>query len=148
MPSMAGAWLVCWNGVLTWRDDVAVELACMCAGALTWQVCWRAQEFEQTGTRLAQALTQKDSIARKKAAMSNDVAKALARLSSGLYIVTAAHRGGARGAMVASWVAQVRFSRCYLLFFLFSLSFVIRARPRNVAVLSQRGKLLPDLQVS
>ena len=39
--------------------------------------------------------------------MSNDVAKALARLSSGLYIVTAAHRGGARGAMVASWVAQV-----------------------------------------
>lgn len=67
-----------------------------------------AQEYEQTGTRLAQALTQKDSIARKKAAMSNDVAKALARLSSGLYVVTAAHRGGARGAMIASWVAQVR----------------------------------------
>lgn len=70
------------------------------------------QEFEQTGTRLAQALTQKDSIARKKAAMSNDVAKALARLSSGLYIVTAAHQsGGARGAMVASWVAQARYTR-------------------------------------
>ncbi|CAL8463908.1 g3443 [Coccomyxa elongata] len=67
------------------------------------------QEFEQTGTRLAQALTQKDSIARKKAAMSNDVAKALARLSSGLYVVTAAHRGGARGAMIASWVAQASF---------------------------------------
>lgn len=57
------------------------------------------QEFEQTGTRLAQALTQKDVIAKKKLAMSNDVAKALARLSSGLYVVTAANKG-ARGAMV------------------------------------------------
>ena len=74
--------------------------------SLTWLGVLLVQEFEQTGTRLAQALTQKDSIARKKAAMSNDVAKALARLSSGLYVVTAAHRGGARGAMIASWVAQ------------------------------------------
>ena len=40
-------------------------------------------------------------MARKKAAMSNDVAKALARLSSGLYIVTAAHNG-AQGAMVGA----------------------------------------------
>lgn len=57
------------------------------------------QEYEESGTDLAQALTQKDAMARKKAAMSNDVAKALARLSSGLYVVTAANKG-AQGAMV------------------------------------------------
>ena len=60
------------------------------------------QAFEETGTDLAQALTQKDSMARKRAAMSNDVAKALARLSSGLYVVTAAHTEGAQGAMVCA----------------------------------------------
>lgn len=46
-----------------------------------------------------QALTQKESVAKKKAAMSADIAKALARLSSGLYVVTADSKG-ARGAMV------------------------------------------------
>lgn len=59
------------------------------------------------GTDLAQALTTKDSIAAKKAAMPADVAKALGRLSSGLYVVTAAHNN-ARSAMIASWVSQVR----------------------------------------
>ena len=49
----------------------------------------------------AQALTQKESVAKKKAAMSPDIAKALARLSSGLYVVTADSRG-AKGAMVAA----------------------------------------------
>ena len=48
-----------------------------------------------------QALTQKESVAKKKAAMSADIAKALARLSSGLYVVTADSKG-ARGAMVRS----------------------------------------------
>lgn len=38
--------------------------------------------------------------------MSGDVAKALARVSSGLYVVTAQHNN-ARSAMVASWVSQV-----------------------------------------
>jgi len=38
--------------------------------------------------------------------MSTDVAKAMARISSGLYVVTAAH-DGARSAMIASWVSQV-----------------------------------------
>jgi len=67
------------------------------------------QLFEESGTDLAQALTQKDTIAKKKAAMSPDVSKALARVSGGLYIVTAGQGTGARGAMVASWVAQASF---------------------------------------
>lgn len=63
------------------------------------------QGYEEAGTDLAQILTLKESITKKKAAMSADVAKALARVSSGLYVVTAAHTN-ARGAMIASWVAQ------------------------------------------
>ncbi len=47
--------------------------------------------FEEAGTDLAQALTQKDAIAKKKKAMPTNVATALARVSSGLYVVTAAH---------------------------------------------------------
>lgn len=47
-------------------------------------------------------------IAKKKAGMPADVAKALARVSGGLYIVTAAHTT-ARSAMVASWVSQASF---------------------------------------
>ena len=47
-------------------------------------------------------------MAKKKQAMPAEVAKALARVSGGLYVVTAG-RGGARGAMVASWVAQASF---------------------------------------
>ncbi|EFJ49873.1 hypothetical protein VOLCADRAFT_89311 [Volvox carteri f. nagariensis] len=66
------------------------------------------QLFEEEGTDLAQALTAKETLARKKAAMSSDVAKALARLSSGLYVVTAQHNN-ARSAMVASWVSQASF---------------------------------------
>lgn len=54
-----------------------------------------------------QALTAKDAIARKKAAMPPEIAKAVGRLASGLYIVTAA-QNNARSAMVASWVSQVR----------------------------------------
>lgn len=53
----------------------------------------------QCGCTYAQALTQKESVAKKKAAMSSDIAKALARLSSGLYVVTADSKG-AKGAMV------------------------------------------------
>lgn len=47
--------------------------------------------FEEAGTDLAQALTQKDAIAKKKSAMPSSIATALARVSSGLYVVTAAH---------------------------------------------------------
>lgn len=66
------------------------------------------QGYEEAGTDLAQLLTQKETMARKKAAMPAGVSKALARLTSGLYVVTAATQG-ARGAMVASWVAQASF---------------------------------------
>lgn len=44
----------------------------------------------------AQALTNKEVIARKKAAMCGDVAKALGRISSGLYIVAAAQDNARR----------------------------------------------------
>ncbi|KAF6259934.1 flavo protein [Scenedesmus sp. NREL 46B-D3] len=66
------------------------------------------QAFEEAGTDLAQALTNKEVIARKKAAMCGDVAKALGRISSGLYIVAAA-QDNARSGMVASWVSQASF---------------------------------------
>jgi len=49
-----------------------------------------------------------DKIAKSKLSMSGDIAKALARVSGGLYVVTA-ERGGAKGAMIASWVAQASF---------------------------------------
>ena len=65
------------------------------------------QGAEEAGTDLAQAITKKEAIAKKRG-MSTDVAKALARLSSGLYVVTAANTT-ARSAMVASWVAQASF---------------------------------------
>lgn len=73
------------------------------------------QLFEESGTDMAQALVQKDTIAKKKAAMPAATAKALARVSGGLYIVTAAgstsssSSTSARSAMVASWVAQASF---------------------------------------
>jgi flavin reductase (DIM6/NTAB) family NADH-FMN oxidoreductase RutF len=66
------------------------------------------QGFEEAGTDIAQLLTQKEAMAKKRVAMSSDVAKALARLSSGLYVVTASNNS-ARGAMIASWVAQASF---------------------------------------
>ena len=63
------------------------------------------QGIEEAGTRLAQVLTKKDSIAKMKASMAPEVAKSLARVSGGLYVITAANKS-ARGAMLASWVAQ------------------------------------------
>ena len=53
-------------------------------------------------------LTKKESIAKMKASMPADVAKALARVSGGLYVVAAVNNT-ARGAMLASWVAQASF---------------------------------------
>lgn len=55
-----------------------------------------------------QALVAKDNIAKKKSAMTSDVAKALGRISTGLYVVAASHNN-ARSAMVASWVSQASF---------------------------------------
>ena len=66
------------------------------------------QLFEEAGTDLGQLLTKKKTLADMKSAMSPDVAKALGRVSGGLYVVTAA-QGTARSAMIASWVAQASF---------------------------------------
>ncbi len=66
------------------------------------------QGIEEAGTRLAQTLTKKENIAKMKASMPADVAKSLARVSGGLYVITAANKS-ARGAMLASWVAQASF---------------------------------------
>lgn len=67
------------------------------------------QAFEEAGTDLAQMLFQKERIAQLKEGLASDVAKALARVSGGLYVVTAANVGGARSAMIASWVSQASF---------------------------------------
>ncbi len=66
------------------------------------------QGYEEAGTDLAQFIMKKEKAAKQRGAMSPDIAKALARLSSGLYVVTAANNS-AKGAMVASWVAQASF---------------------------------------
>ena len=50
-----------------------------------------AQGYEEAGTDLAQLLNKKETITAQKAAMSPDIAKALAKLANGLYVVTAAH---------------------------------------------------------
>jgi len=66
------------------------------------------QLFEESGTDLGQVLTKKEALRAIKSAMSPDVARALGRVSGGLYVVTAA-QGTAKSAMVASWVAQASF---------------------------------------
>eukprot|EP00238_Polyblepharides_amylifera_P011544 CAMPEP_0196580318 /NCGR_PEP_ID=MMETSP1081-20130531/28501_1 /TAXON_ID=36882 /ORGANISM="Pyramimonas amylifera, Strain CCMP720" /LENGTH=572 /DNA_ID=CAMNT_0041900157 /DNA_START=273 /DNA_END=1991 /DNA_ORIENTATION=+ len=64
--------------------------------------------YEESGTDLGQALVCKKKIADVKGAMTNDTAKALGKLSGGLYVVTAA-KGTAQSAMIASWVSQASF---------------------------------------
>ena len=68
----------------------------------TLQIC------EESGTDLGQVLTKKETLKAMKNAMSPDVAKALGRVSGGLYVVTAA-QGTAKSAMIASWIAQASF---------------------------------------
>ena len=66
--------------------------------------------------------------------MTGDVAKALARVSGGLYVVTA-ERGGAKGAMIASWVAQASFEPLGLT--------IAVAKDRAIESLMQVNTLLP-----
>jgi flavin reductase (DIM6/NTAB) family NADH-FMN oxidoreductase RutF len=73
-------------------------------------------------------LTQKKVIETKKANMPNDIAKAIGRISGGLYVVTAT-KGSSKGAMVASWVSQVS---DLLAFFLDSLTSLLRKHPPRV----------------
>ncbi len=67
----------------------------------TYQLC------DEAGTDLGQLLTRKENIKQLKA-IDADLDKALGRLAGGLYIISAA-KGGARSAMLASWVAQASF---------------------------------------
>ncbi len=67
----------------------------------TYQLC------EESGTDLGQWLT-RDRTVKKIKSLDADLEKALGRISSGLYILTAT-RGGVNGAMVASWVMQASF---------------------------------------
>ncbi len=62
---------------------------------------------EEAGTDLGQRLFRERSVKQIKA-LDNDLEKALGRLSSGLYILTA-QQGNLSSAMVASWVAQASF---------------------------------------
>ncbi len=65
------------------------------------------QLCEESGTDLGQWLTQRDRTQKLKA-IDTDLEKALGRISSGLYILTA-KKGDLTGAMVASWVCQASF---------------------------------------
>jgi flavorubredoxin/flavin reductase (DIM6/NTAB) family NADH-FMN oxidoreductase RutF len=67
----------------------------------TYKLC------EETGTDLGQTLSQAGKLKKLKA-LDADLEKALGRISSGLYIITA-QKGEVSSAMLASWVAQASF---------------------------------------
>ncbi|HZG40917.1 MAG TPA: flavin reductase, partial [Nodosilinea sp.] len=65
------------------------------------------QFCEEAGTDLGQALAQAGKLKKLKS-LDADLQKALGRISSGLYIITA-QKGELSSAMLASWVAQASF---------------------------------------
>lgn len=67
----------------------------------TYQLC------EEAGTDLGQWLNRDRNVKELKS-IDADLEKALGRISSGLYILTA-HKGNRNGAMLASWVMQASF---------------------------------------
>lgn len=67
----------------------------------TYQLC------EEAGTDLGQALT-RDRRGMQQRSLDSDLDKALGRISSGLYIITA-KKGDVTGGTLASWVAQASF---------------------------------------
>lgn len=67
----------------------------------TYQLC------EEAGTDLGQLLTRDRDIKQRKS-LDTDLDKALGRISTGLYIITA-QRGDIKSAMLASWVSQASF---------------------------------------
>lgn len=62
---------------------------------------------------MGQLLSQKKTVQEKKAGMPINIAKAVARISGGLYVVTAM-KGASKGAMIASWVSQVSVAFLYM----------------------------------
>lgn len=67
----------------------------------TYQLC------EEAGTDMGQLLTRDRNIKKIKA-IDNELEKALGRISTGLYIITA-KKGELKSAMLASWVSQASF---------------------------------------
>ncbi|MGK7926110.1 MAG: diflavin flavoprotein [Spirulina sp.] len=67
----------------------------------TYQLC------EEAGTDMGQLLIKEKSIKKRKS-LDSDLDKAIGRLSSGLYIITA-KQDEIKGAMLASWVNQASF---------------------------------------
>ena len=67
----------------------------------TYQLC------EEAGTDLGQLLTRDRGIQQRKS-LDSDLDKALGRISTGLYIITA-QKGDLKSAMLASWVTQASF---------------------------------------
>ncbi|WP_035993358.1 diflavin flavoprotein [Leptolyngbya sp. KIOST-1] len=65
------------------------------------------QSCEEAGTDLGQGLAQAGKLKKLKA-LDADLEKALGRISSGLYIITA-QKGEVSSAMLASWVSQASF---------------------------------------
>ncbi len=65
------------------------------------------QLCDETGTDVGQDLVQAKKIKKIKS-LNVDLEKALGRISSGLYIITAA-KGEVTGAMLASWISQASF---------------------------------------
>ncbi|MEO1349851.1 MAG: diflavin flavoprotein [Cyanobacteria bacterium J06635_15] len=65
------------------------------------------QLLSETGTDLGQDLSKSKKMKKLKA-LDADLQKALGRISSGLYIITA-QKGEVNGAMLASWVSQASF---------------------------------------
>ncbi|MEM6349619.1 MAG: diflavin flavoprotein [Cyanobacteria bacterium P01_D01_bin.14] len=65
------------------------------------------QRCEETGTDMGQDLAQAKKIKKIKS-LDADLQKALGRISSGLYIITAA-QGEVSSAMLASWISQASF---------------------------------------
>lgn len=66
------------------------------------------QLYEEAGTDLGQLLSQKKVIQSIKTNIPMNIAKAIARVSGGIYVVTA-KKGTSRSAMIASWVSQASF---------------------------------------
>ncbi|MEM6449707.1 MAG: diflavin flavoprotein [Cyanobacteria bacterium P01_D01_bin.105] len=67
----------------------------------TYQLC------EETGTDLGQSFTKSKKMKKIKS-LDADLQKALGRISSGLYIITA-KKGNVQSAMLASWITQASF---------------------------------------
>ncbi|MEL4898206.1 diflavin flavoprotein [Crocosphaera sp. Alani8] len=65
------------------------------------------QLCEEAGVDLGQSLTLSNKMKQRKS-LDNDLDKAIGRISSGLYILTAT-KGELKGAMLASWVTQASF---------------------------------------